>query len=748
MHTPLTHGSHRQHFFREVTAPNGVSCSICCAECKTSANWYLCTDPSCRYILCHKCFEVDECLFNTRQVVIRNPESQDRETGAFVYTRPRPNSHKLAPIYYGQLIEIVSSAHYNGENNTVLTYFRLKSGGWIDSREVVCVIPSDEVVDKLAQCHIDGVNNPNMPISLNDLRVYMRESIHLSELNPPYGTVLSSLVIYPLLSSIQRPNGVSLEECATRMDMEPISIQMIQFIHYNMEMVLGLVEEWIEDERPFDSNVVLSLYIQLLAGLLLACQNLCEQWGITLPGKFVDLFLRSFVVLGSTVYFLRNYMIPDNAAALVPLLCNPAVVTCHEEKAIGLNRLTNLSQVMIETTGRLIVGCLEHHELKLSQLNVFRQFLNFAKIEQLEKCFCDLVALAADSSAVHQRQILNVDPMEIIARLGRDPKLVESQVSIFRAVSSIVRRNARNIAAVSTVLLPDLIKLCDSLRNTSAVTAALECMYEVAYNDPRLDSDSVQRTPRGRGGEKCGKVQYGMNSLPYQLMFCYEFPGSKMLTCYCQHCAMYHPPANAVQHMEPQYAYFQCQCAQSRCTEINRYPVPPPAVPASCALAVIAADGGKLFLSFLRKANTTNDAVVNAIGRLSFRVELPHDIILTLFMALLERTDLTRTNWAALAVCSYTHLPEIAEGLARYPAAPIACYVRAQQTMAKGVVYPDDSHSQPSSQMKSELGLSPSPCDNHSYRSPQSFQEPRGSSQMNVFHHPGELFTSQYQDEF
>lgn len=160
-------------------------------------------------MLCPKCFDIEERLFSSVQVVIRNPLIPYDSADAMVYTRPRPTSFKLSPLYAGKLMEVVSSAECREIPS--LMFFRLRTGGWINASHVVCVVPAESLIQDLALIHLTAAREiqsqqyTSLRVPYDNLRSYIEESLRLIDDNPPYGIVMSALTVYPVLITAAVP---------------------------------------------------------------------------------------------------------------------------------------------------------------------------------------------------------------------------------------------------------------------------------------------------------------------------------------------------------------------------------------------------------------------------------------------------------------------------------------------------------------------------------------------------------------
>ncbi|EPY24574.1 hypothetical protein STCU_07112 [Strigomonas culicis] len=734
----LFHGSDPDHRYECVRVTEGVQCVICRANSMDNATWYACVEAGCGKVLCPKCFEVNEQLFETLEVVIRNPLIQYNDTSAAVHTRPKQSSYKLAPLYGGCLMEVVSSA-VSPEDES-LTYFRLRCGGWINSAQVVCVIPSKDFIDRLARFHLQGVQNPDLtPVPPREMIEYMQECTNLMDTNPPYGVVMASITMYPLLVTLQYPCPIDVDEenasaVPTDNAFSELADQILRFLHFVLDFVVSELECCLDDDMPIKESTMLSLYEDILAGCLVGAQDMSEKWNVALCDEFTPLFLRAATVQGRLAVFLSHNTLEMREPVVV---CRPSVVTTHVNADTERSRLLQLVNASIGWVGDLVLHCTESNECHLRDLEPLRQVLTYTDNLLLEKLFCDLVAGAVDSNAAFQRRVMNLDPLEIVARVcRRDALHTEGLCSAFRVVGSIARRSARNVALASTIALDVLLESLQRAANPQTVVAAAATLFELAFNDPRTDSTSeaaLERTPKRGGTGECGCTRglYEVRAAPpYQLMYTFAVNGA--VVGLCRQCAERHAPLNAVLTAEPQYAYFRCQCTHSRCRDATARPaLPPPSVPATSAIKLIQQEGNAARLvtimnMALKQFAMYHSDVLNAIGRLALRLEMPKEVILSMFSVLAQKSDLADCPYAAMAVANYDFLPEIKETLLVFPNTAIARYMLEPFPQVQGTPSKGDL----SSHRKSELGLSPSPDGSSIYRSSQSVSEFRNHSAL------------------
>lgn len=725
-------------------------------------------------MLCPKCFEVDEHLFDTVQVVIRNPLTPHDDVTASVHTRPRASSYKLAPLYSGRLMEVVSSA-VSLEDKTQ-TFFRLRSGGWINAAHVVCVMNADGFITSLSMIHLQGSRamQQNEVVAVRvptaDVLAYISESMRLMEENPPYGIVMTALSLYPVLSALavppsaeegteaeavhhvddeEDPDAAAAAERAQQQQQqqhsslsvsltsaqETLAVEVVRFVHYVEHFILSELELSLDNEEPVEDGTMLSLYVDVLAGCVLAAQDLSQQWRISLPVEFVALTVRCITLFGRVVTLLNVEGSPIDPMRLR----GPAVINSHVDLPTERQRIRELCKCMADIGCRLLQRGLSQHSLSWKDLQPLREQLLFTSHEVLQKSFCELTTTAMESSAVLQRHFLDADPLEVVVRLAKTASAAESQITAFRTIAVAARQCARNIALMHSLVLPALLMMAKTPRSPAAMTAALNCFFELAYNDPRVEPCEAAHphtaTPaRGHsraaafGGNSSSSADCGggcatctallhPGSAPFQLMYTFSLPNGSLVAL-CEACAARHRPSASALVAEPAFAYSACQCTQCR-HESFPHPLSPPTVPSTSAISALQAGGLMKLLVQSLKAYPDNVAIANAVGRLTQRVQVPEEVIVALFYTVVEQPDLTPYAEAALALGAHVFLPCFAELLAKYADTPLARYIEEpyyNATPVKGGGLRRDE-TPAGSHMKSELGLSPSPDGSTAYRS-------------------------------
>ena len=201
----LTHGSHPHPMVPFVHPSQSTStlCSICQAvvESKpaTSAALSFVSTVISTYVLCSKCFEIDEHSFPSSQYIVRNPMIHPADTTVMVRTRPRVSGFGLAPLHDGDLIEVVAYAESVEEPGVL--YYRQRIGGWVNSNHVVAVIPSDRSIAFLATLHLhhrNGTTTHSTTLTAEQATELMEETNALLLENKPFGIVQGYLSCLPL----------------------------------------------------------------------------------------------------------------------------------------------------------------------------------------------------------------------------------------------------------------------------------------------------------------------------------------------------------------------------------------------------------------------------------------------------------------------------------------------------------------------------------------------------------------------
>lgn len=750
----LDHPCHPGHLFsRHGRPPPNQLCSICrAASTNSPVAWYACRDPHCGFLMCHKCFEVRETLFTTPQLMIRNPVLAHNDDQARVHTRPRASSHVLAPLYAGKLIKVVSKAE--SAEDPGHTFLRMNSGGWISSASVVSIVPSDPSLERLAEYHLElsayeaaalggsprALAGRSVPlVTPAELTCFTKESIQMTEGNAQYGIVLSSLTLTPLLNMVAVRRG---KEPFTDEEKE-MADSVVCFLHYVMLTVLEELESSLEDELPIENGTMLPLNQIILVRCVLAAEDIQTCWHVGLPDSFAGLLLRTIAVLGRVQLLLAANA---TGAEVEPIhLRTASVITVHVDLGTERARLHSVAREFIEVAARLLVSLSGSGPvMDIKSLQPLREVLTYGHNEILEKAFCDLAAMCINGSLLNQRRFLHPDPLEVAVRLCRPPQLAESQTSVFRLIAAAARRNPRNIAVVTPVLLEHLLFMAKSPRSPAVLASAVDCFFELAYNNPRGESldglgdghhqdHTPLRCPSTVADAAARGLPLGCTQVlhpgcaPFQLGQTFALENGSLVNL-CSACAAHHPPASSVEASETAYMVFCCQCTCCRNTPFSQ-PLPPPSVPETSAIMAMHAKDISAFLVGIVDKYRAVPELLNAVGRLALRLEVREHVIAALFEALAAQPDLRRFAEAVLAVGSYSHLPCIA-GLLRQQdaAAPLCQYIASAYHGARagkagrGLA----STAGRSSAMRSEFGLSPSPDVSSVYQS--SHRDFRGGS--------------------
>ncbi|CCW70076.1 unnamed protein product [Phytomonas sp. Hart1] len=752
----LHHGSHPEHgFVRLPYAPQGYQCTICKAAASNSeVAWFRCGEAECPALLCHKCFDVEEQLFGSVQVVIRSPLIPHDDTSAAVRTRPRPSGHKLAPLYAGKFMEVVSRAVCADDPKQV--YFRLRSGGWINSKHVVCAITSKNLIESLAWIHLranTGVSNPSSnhspcsDISPGMVIEYIVETITMLETSPHYGIVMAAITLYPIhyvVSVLASPASLGgyphheeneesggsrpslVPELAMLRSYTSLIDNIINFVHNVLYFALTELECSIDDGERVEDGTMLSLFEDVIAGCVLVVYNLQRQCLVELPQEFINLMLRTLVLFGRIYIFLRPHDGP-----VEPLrLQDPAVISSHIDLPCEWARLYRLSSFVTDVAGRVLLTM--HNipsTLEVKDLKLIREQLSYAANEVLEETFCELLAVCMRRGPSIQRQFFSLDPLEIVVRLAKRATLAESQIAVVRLIADAAHRCPRNIALMSSVVIYPLIKMASSSHSPAALSTALDCFSDLAFNDPRAGEGGgafrgLPFSPLSharRGTETPPEIlctrSLHPHTAPFQLMHGFTLENGLMVN-YCGACALAHPPEGGVPIDDAEYGYFSCQCS---CNPRGggRKPLPPPSIPHTAAIQILTAAGLANLLLASLKAYPDNPAVLNAVGGVVLRVEVPEEVINTLFYVLVEQGDLGPFAEAALGVASRAFLPSIEALCKNYVDTPLTEYIRGPPVSSTPFRVSQSNDTPPgvTSQGKSDVGLSPSPYGISAYQS-------------------------------
>ncbi|KAG5490831.1 hypothetical protein JKF63_00953 [Porcisia hertigi] len=716
------HGSHPCHGFDALPAvPTGRQCSVCKALSDDSdVRWFGCVESPCEFLLCEKCFAVQEELLAKPQVVIRHPMLDYDEASAAVHTRPRGQSYRLSPLYAGRLLRVVSTAVDESEPST--EYYRIASGGWINRSHVVGVHPhTSPSMQLLTELHLNnrklGGDIASGAVSINVLYDLLQECMQTIDENEAYGIVMSALVMYPLLSTLE------IHCCHFRTAPDPLPL--VEYVHFVLHFVLTkLVERMDMEELQFVFKLVdgamAFLFGDVLARCLCAAYHLACTWRVRLPSSFAYLVSRALAAMDRLMRLL-----PEEPSGQLPPLCAPAVTVIHTSKSVERQRLGRLFLTMTEMGSCLLQHCIRETRLDLDVLQPIRDQLCGDHKHHLSKVFCEALATMAEVDLLRvQRNYLNLDALEVVGGLAANACLAESQIAVFRVTQYLAKHCPHNIAMLSAVLLDRLLRMFSDTQNPAVYIKAMECFYEMAFNDPRMHSaepgaSEAAQSPRhictakaGPSGEATPKIAI----TPYQLACIYRLPVSGALVPLCSHCSAHHPPTGGVLVERPQYAYFQCQCHHCA-MEATRGAVlapPLPTIPQTAALQILETQLSSKVLTL--SAYLQIPQVLNALGRLLLRVAPRDDVLVRMIEELVRYPSLESVPYAALVVKGNAHLPLVEQCLATCINTELGRYVYGVfevATPAKN--YVDETPAK--SHQRSELGLSASPYTNSTLQS-------------------------------
>ncbi|GET93769.1 hypothetical protein, conserved [Leishmania tarentolae] len=716
------HGSHPCHGFDELSAPPaGRQCSVCKALADGSdVRWFGCVASPCEFLLCEKCFAVQEELLAQPQVVIRNPMLDYDDSKAAVHTRPREKSYRLSPLYAGRLLRVVSTAVDASDPSR--EYYRIASGGWINRSHVVCVHPHPSPsMQLLSEVHLNnrklGVDIASGAVSINVLYDLLQECMQTIDDNEAYGIVMSALVMYPLLSTLEIHCG--------HFRTAPDPLPLVEYVHFVLHFVLTkLVERMDMEEVQFVFKLVdgamAFLFGDVLARCLCAAYHLSCTWKVRLPSSFAYLVSRALTAMSRLLRLL-----PEEASEQPPVLCAPAVTVIHSSKSVERQRLGRLFLTMTDMGSSLLQHCIRETRLDLDVLQPIRDQLCGDHKHHLSKVFCEALATMAEVDLLRvQRTYLHLDALEVLGSLAANTCLAESQIAVFRVAQYLAKQCPHNIAMLSAVLLDKLLKMFSETKSLAVYVEAMACFYELTFNDPRMrgPETAASETPQPQahtctahaGG--VGDASQKKASTPYQLLCMYRLPLSSFLVPLCSYCAAHHPPSGGNLVERPQYAYFQCHChhcATEATSSAVRVPLLP-MIPQTTALNILEENLPSKVLAL--SAYLQIPQALNALGRLLLRLPPQDEVLVRVIEELARYPSLESVPYAALVVKANMHRPMVEQCLARFSSTELNRYVHGVfEVVTPAKNYVDETPAK--SHQRSELGLSASPYTNSTLQS-------------------------------
>jgi hypothetical protein len=720
------HGSHPCHGFDELPcAPSGRACSVCKALSDGSdVRWFGCVAAPCEFLLCEKCFNVKEELLKEPQVMIRDPMLDYDDVDAAIRTRPRLGSYCLSMLYGGRLMRVLSSATDAADPTQV--YFRIASGGWIKKSDVVCVHPHDSPsMQLLTEVHFNsrklGDDIASGAVQFEVLKRLLEDCMHTMDDNDAYGIVMSALVMYPLLTTVEVP----LRSFRTTPDPLPI----VQFTHFVLHFVLTQLEERMDvEDLRFDfrlsESAMAPLFGDVLARALYVAYCLTCNWKVRLSSSFAHLIARAVATLDRLRLLLREEPLDQ-----LPVLTAPAVTIFHSSITMEKQRLCRLFLYMTDMGGKLLQQCIKDTRLDLSVLQPLRDQLCGNNSPSLSKVFCEALATLAEVDLHRvQNTFLDIDALEVVGNLAAATPLAESQVAVYRVVQHLSKQSPGNISLISVVLLQSLLDMLMRIQSPAAYMAAMDCFYEMAFNDPRYPGGGEAAAaaagalqPQVRScsaasatgaattaqSKQQASVSTSNTTTPFQLLHVYRLPNG-LVAPLCTFCAAHHPPTSTDLADRPQYAYFQCACTHCA-LELSRSasrPTPVPSIPLTPALQLLEAllPEKVLLLASLMQIPQT----LNALSRVFLRVPPNDEVLVRIVDELIRYTSLQHVPYAALLVKANAHLPLVRQRLASCADTELGRYLAgAFDVVTPAKNYVDETPAK--SHQCSELGLSASP---------------------------------------
>ncbi|KAH8620626.1 hypothetical protein ERJ75_000050100 [Trypanosoma vivax] len=691
----LYHGSHPEHPIKPLSNFHAdLSCSVCRASPHPSmVEWYVCVNEECGHTLCKKCQEVNEKMLENPHVIIRKPMIAYDDMDVCLRTRPRSNAHALCPLYPGQLMVAVSSAR--GTINPNETYYRLRSGGWINAAHVVRVIPSQQPIEELAREHLGDPQMSENRRPIQTLLTCIEESYRLMDDRSHYGPVMALLIFYPLMQYFANLPGKPLEQRKTLLQAS------LGFVHYVFHYVLEEVRNWLNDFDPKVKSTALTLYVELLGKSLTLAHDMAVSQANSLPSELGPLVIKTARTAVDLVPVLDSGNIQHVEAADVSLRA-PSVWSHQVSFGEEQGRLLACCHKIVETAGWL----LRHTPLftyTLQDVNPFRVAVAFfPDSELLERRLCEVTTGLLERDPTAQKRVHDLDVLEVAVSLASRATCVESQLAVFFLIIYIVHKSPQNIRQIASLVIAPLIQLASKALNTIVASAAFECFAELAYSDPRLVSTCKETDgEEARSISLCSAVVQPRIA-PYQVMRVYSVEGHPLMLC--EHCSKSHLPPGSEVASESQMAYFHCHCRHCQDEKAVTGLSVRSIEPTEAAKQMLKGGITQLMLSWLRSSES---AVTNAVGRLSLKIPVPDDVFVALYQVLLKQGLVGYTD-AAFAVAAQWHLPVLWELQRRHPDAAISQYLQRERGLnSKGFL--SDCTPGNESRLEDPDGLSPSP---------------------------------------
>jgi hypothetical protein len=603
------HGSHIHAMIRafgtERPGRHLRQCTLCRGSVDTSQDQSARRCTQCpEFVLCIKCFEVDEYPFPSPQVVVRNPALLRSDDTICVRTRPRGSAYVLCPIPAGELIEVV--AYATTKDGTDDVYFRQQTGGWIRSVHVVCVLPSERSIARLSKVHFDyHYDGQTVPFTAGLCLQFIEETIDMIQDSPDFGAIMGYLTLLPIHIALFGHPAVA----STR---DPLT----GFTQYHCTCIAGYLLQLLSNtaaqveehlsmpprQRSMDASI--HYQVKMCARILVILSKLRHE---SIAAASVDLgtphHAAHVVCLAAGV--LQRVLSTTATAATsvepmsltderdVPRTANPRNETCgstptsrqdvwgtwHGDNTLGISGIRGIAWYSIELAAQLVMGSsrswlLLHHdahaapkshptavtvapevrEMAAVLLATITCAEQFPEALAIHVCTALLHALQdAEEQHCHtasiadlQWEIYNMDVVEIAMRVVKEVRDESSVLAALNLLRCIVDKNPRMIQLLASVVIGPLLQFLRLSSRPAEISAAFDVCSAFAYNAPgRGDRPPNHHTP--------DKVDHGFllpmctaklypQATPFQPMHLYQHQSTRHVIAVCAHCADHHPP--------------------------------------------------------------------------------------------------------------------------------------------------------------------------------------------------------------
>ena len=624
--------------------------------------------------------------FACTQIVIRNPSINSFDHNVCVRTRPRASSYNLCPLFHGQLIEVVAFAE-STEGDVGVVYFRQRMGGWINSQHVVCVFPSEASISNLVQMHFAARSKLPLGSSVETNLALMKESIDMINEDASYGSVSAYFTLLPLHAAHDRRDTPESHE---------ILRETVTFVDFLLRFACNELARMCETFSRADTST--AFVVRLAARCLAVVNQLIGHPQQSVPRETVD---RCVEAAQHLIYLLSNMFRAPLAPQDTPV--NVAMLE-HTRESVDIwtgvlrdsvtTESSDCATILVLRDAIATAAAFCGSSLSMDHIKMLRMTVNVS-LNVFGPLFCSVISDWIPANRPdRQAAAVDLDSVEVAIAILKRGGPSDNLVLAVDLISAVVRRNPLAIQMLASVCIPALATKLKGTIPGDLLLSVVNCCTEFAYN-------SSQLIHAEQSGCYCTAALY-QNCAPFQPMN--AFRTRVGVVAVCDYCSVAHPPTDsiALESEGRTSAYFTCRCTECRSLKPDRC-LPPPDIPLTFAQRLLGEN--RVLQSATQQLRCWDDAV-NAVGRLSMRLECTEELGVALFCALVNRRSLSECGDGALAVSACQNLTLVQEFKRKFPDAAITRYLDAHVPCASISRTPSDAHD---FRATNTFGLTPSP---------------------------------------